>query len=1277
MSGLRMDLEIMANRTRLPIIGRFETDQAQSPFLQLVDKSGQSIFGGIDSAGYRFGTLAAGDFNGVLLKTANYVVDAAVDNGFLISVNQSGSATVTLPATPQANGWYIQVQNTGSGTVTVAPNGLTLDGSLSSLTLTANQGVFIASDGSNYFSQRGIGGSANGFAGVSVKTTDYTAVLGDSGKLLTFSSASAVALTLPAVSPGSSWFVYVQNRGAGALTVNRNGNQLDGGTSNVVLIQNQGLMVFSDGTNYFTDRGVSGVGAVNSQTNDYTALPGDSGKLLTFNKATAVTLTLPATSPGPSWVLMVQNTGVGNLTVARNGNNIDGAASNVTLTTNQGLIIYSDGTNYFTERGSGSTASNVAIKPSALTGIQFVAVATGNDSNDGLSWGTAKLTIMAAYEALPASGGTVLIAGPGTDGTQWPACTTTPNQGIWIMGPGDPNYASPPSGWHKAKNGGNVEVAFIGVPASVAPANAMSGNMAGITGPNFDLNPTIWLSGVTGVTFRNLSSQYPGSFAWVGTNSNGNKNDACGGSDIIFDNCGGNVAGGSSAFGPVFDIGPNLFWLRFTNCACQCNSLADANSRERSAFWIDEGRSPNASITSVSLTGNIATYIANNEITIGNGAVVNVTGIATAGGVFNVVNQTVLTASPTQFTVAITHVDVGPTSVSGTGVFSPNLATGIAYFENCHFTGGGGIRYQNIHTGTGGHFVKNCESEGAGNSQPLYDVLSAFGTFSSTLIFSEGISDSGDSPPKVRVAAGNAPWAVKVFGAAGFNNMDLAGPMCFVGMAALTSISTGSTDVGTIPIGITNPQAQNQKGSVYAHTLDQTDAARRMFGFTLAKYTNLANQDPTAWTTHGAGAITTGKTAPDGTTNAAEVSGTDPQSDIAIAGPGSLNFHAGDYLYFGVWMKMIPPPLDSVQSPIPGIWFPFGDPGAGFRLMCGSYGTTNLFGFLTCAAPVQTDGEWSWVWGVLKATTEAPAPYGPWVALPCMAAGSVIQHTVQYYAPIMCQIPSTAVQVVANSTIANAGTPGAQQTGHIVTITTTGAHGLVPGMLVCVKGVSASGYNGEFPVRSCPSTTTFTYYNTTTGLGNSGSGTVVPGNDSEVAEWAMNAASYSNAITAGPTVVTPRNVKMAFGGSGDNFFAILNHTALTANRTFLFQDSDGTVALLEAANSWVAQQNFGANIKVGTSGTALGQIAVFSASLTPSSVSANTSAEEEYTVTGVSLSPLDKVFIGSMPAPTAGTVVGGVRVSNTNKISINWGNLTGSGKIPAAGTYIFVAVRSS
>ena len=58
------------------------------------------------------------------------------------------------------------------------------------------------------------------------------------------------------------------------------------------------------------------------------------------------TVTLPA-SPSANDIFNVKNIGTGVVTVARNGNNIDGVASDITLYQNESICIVSDGSNYF------------------------------------------------------------------------------------------------------------------------------------------------------------------------------------------------------------------------------------------------------------------------------------------------------------------------------------------------------------------------------------------------------------------------------------------------------------------------------------------------------------------------------------------------------------------------------------------------------------------------------------------------------------------------------------------------------------------------------------------------------------------------------------------------------------------------------------------------------------------------------------------------------------------------------------------------------------------
>lgn len=86
--------------------------------------------------------------------------------------------------------------------------------------------------------------------------TTYTYLTGDYGKLVTHTNAAAIAGTLPQAGASfpANWFVFVQNRGAGAVTITPTTSTIDGAAT-LVLNQNEGALIVSDGTNYFTMRG--------------------------------------------------------------------------------------------------------------------------------------------------------------------------------------------------------------------------------------------------------------------------------------------------------------------------------------------------------------------------------------------------------------------------------------------------------------------------------------------------------------------------------------------------------------------------------------------------------------------------------------------------------------------------------------------------------------------------------------------------------------------------------------------------------------------------------------------------------------------------------------------------------------------------------------------------------------------------------------------------------------------------------------------------------------
>lgn len=91
--------------------------------------------------------------------------------------------------------------------------------------------------------------------------TTYTYLTTDFGKLVTHNNGASIAGTLPqsgATFP-AKWYMFVQNYGAGVLTITPTTSTIDGATT-LVLNQNEGALIVSDGTNYFTMRGKGGSG---------------------------------------------------------------------------------------------------------------------------------------------------------------------------------------------------------------------------------------------------------------------------------------------------------------------------------------------------------------------------------------------------------------------------------------------------------------------------------------------------------------------------------------------------------------------------------------------------------------------------------------------------------------------------------------------------------------------------------------------------------------------------------------------------------------------------------------------------------------------------------------------------------------------------------------------------------------------------------------------------------------------------------------------------------
>jgi len=148
--------------------------------------------------------------------------------------------------------------------------------------------------------------------------------------------------------------------------------------------------------------------------------------------------------------------------------------------------------------------------------------------------------------------------------------------------------------------------------------------------------------------------------------------------------------------------------------------------------------------------------------------------------------------------------------------------------------------------------------------------------------------------------------------------------------------------------------------------------------------------------------------------------------------------------------------------------------------------------------------------------------------------------------------------------------------------------------------------------------------------------------------------------------------------SGSNALMVLDarigvSTAVATRPPFSFTNAGTQVLGITAAGGLDISGGTTPSLKVGTSGTAITQIRTYSQTIDPASVAANTTAEQTFTVTG--LTTADKVFVNK-PTNTAGLGIVNVRVSAADTLAITFGNFTGLAIDAGSETYTITAIRS-
>lgn len=528
-----------------------------------------------------------------------------------------------------------------------------------------------------------------------------------------------------------------------------------------------------------------------------------------------------------------------------------------------------------------------------LTEVRY-AHPDGDNANDGLTWGTAKQHILAAYDALPATGGDLNIGDACKVGGE------VSQQGIWLVGPNDVNYASPPTGWRQQKN-----VRFIGQPAGIGLvqfAKPSATFLGGTTTFAYDgtTKPAIWLAGTSAsLVFENLNAGYVSVGLRAGVGSDGDRSVNTSMVQCLNLNFASyNVGGFKSSPGNMVDIG-YLFWGWFEKCAFLSYAPASRDSDERAAVLIKPDPAAEGS--------------------------------------------------------------------------------GLLYFRDI-ISAAGGVKFYN--GSTSWHLdVENWlhESDFASGEPSTVNLVDVNGFGFAKLVdvaradFDSGISD----PYTIKISKNARANAILVAGGDG----TVSGPHTFLhGYNARTDLALQRA------VGFSNGT-----GAVGARLVAQHDAAVRQFGPVATRFPNLAAQDVSTWSGKiGSATVTTGQTAPDGTTNAAKLSA--GSLDYRQIYRVSRTLAVGDWVIGGVWVK------PSVAGGVGGA------PGAieiGVQAAPSAaefvQSTVNYFG----GEPDGVAGKWDWKVFADKIGTLHFSPGELIFSLKCSGG-----HDMTYYAPILLHIPA-------------------------------------------------------------------------------------------------------------------------------------------------------------------------------------------------------------------------------------------------------------------------------
>ncbi|HEV2987866.1 MAG TPA: hypothetical protein VG759_05455, partial [Candidatus Angelobacter sp.] len=653
---------------------------------------------------------------------------------------------------------------------------------------------------------------------------------------------------------------------------------------------------------------------------------------------------------------------------AKNNTTLD--ISNVTPLTTSPIVAAPTGDSTYCRLDGGNGSCPGTVGPAGAPGprgsptkptrpgdpVQMVSP-NGNDANDGLSWASAKMHVYNALQALP--GGSSTFAGTGTVLLSGTVNYGGPvaNQGMWLMGQSDPNFASPPSGWLKMNTYSPINIECV---------NANGGTNNGATcvmngGGQADLvHPAVWLSAYAqGFRMKGISLQnYRNTYIKLGIDSNNNRSGTGAVSSVSLDGIGWNHGSCNLGGGPGIDIGSNSFWIWISNVLGSGCAFGNATIA-----------APATGLSRASGVVTVNTTAASNVTATGDGSIVTIQNASDPS--FNGSFTVAAVNSSTQFT----YTQAGPDATSGNGqVITYSAAainidpgatgdgSGLIFVDRFLFNQGG-VRVRGGVNG-GGLYVTNGTIE---SSPGMPGVLAIGNTITNLHVENVEIADS-------QVPVSGVRFDNNTSGAGVFSRIDagIAGP-------GLTLGGSGELNGKIGQFGFAN------SGRITGGGIDQ---GRRLFALISVPSANLANTIPASWTLLGP-RLTSSIADPSGGAGAGRITGTGSVYFYGIANDAPIT--VGDVYVYGVWARS--QTASGWGGAVPVV----------FELNANGYG-----GGDTCTPtsgpvwpPVSSQNDqWSWVAGFCKIYT-APSHAGL-----SFRGGVNSTHTTEFFSPVVMKFAS-------------------------------------------------------------------------------------------------------------------------------------------------------------------------------------------------------------------------------------------------------------------------------